>query len=64
MGEPLKPNTKILSRLGSLFIHVEEGLAQGGHPFDMLAIGTIIDDPEVKQWIKEMDKLALIPKKR
>jgi len=64
MSETLKPNTKILSRLGSLFVHVKVGLSKEGHPFDMLAIGTIIDDPEVKQWIKEMDKLALIPKER
>jgi len=34
------------------------------HKFDVMAIKSIIEDVEVSKWLKEMDKLALIPKKR
>ena len=60
----LKPSVSILCKLGSLFIHIEEVLSKEAHEFDIAAIKQILNDEEVKEWILEMDKLALITKKR
>ena len=62
--EALKPSPSILSKLGSLVIHIEESMNSKGHIFDMITVKSIIEDEEVKEWLKAMDKLALIPKKR
>ena len=62
--DPLKPDVKLLSKLGSMVIHIEEAISAKGHPFDMVALKAIIESSEVKQWLQEMDKLALIPVKR
>jgi hypothetical protein len=34
------------------------------HDFDRHALQTLLDDPEVKDWLKEMDDMAFLPKKR
>lgn len=60
----LRPEMSILIKLGSVFVHVEEAMSNKGHNFDVLALKQLLSDPELNEWIKEMDKLALIPKKR
>jgi len=60
---PLKPNAGLLCKLGSIAVHVEEATATG-HAFDVAALGSLLSDPEVMEWMAEMDKLALLPKKR
>ena len=60
----LKPSNTILIKLGSLFVHIEEALSDKAHHFDIAVIKQALVDKELTEWIKGMDKLALIPKKR
>lgn len=64
MNNVLKPSASILTKLGSLYIHIEETISNKGHSFDIESIKGILADEELQEWIKGMDKLALIPKKR
>ena len=61
---PLSPPASILCKLGSIAVHAEELLSPSGHDFDRAALQTLFDDPEVKEWLKQMDMLAMIPRKR
>jgi hypothetical protein len=58
----------LLAKLGSLAVHIEEVLEEtglgGAHPFDVAAIKTCLDDPELKKWIAEMSAAGLVPQKR
>lgn len=60
----MMPSLGILVKLGSIMVHVEEMLSSGAHDFDTYAIQTLLDDHELRNWIKEMDKHGLLPKKR
>ena len=60
----LHPSPSLLSKLGSIIVHVEELTSGSGHPFDKISFLMLIEDEEVKRWLKEMDELALLPKKR
>ena len=54
MSDPLKPSLGLLSKLGSIAVHAEEMLSAKGHAYDMGAMKGILNDPEVKKWIKDM----------
>lgn len=60
----LQPDVGLLVKLGSIAVHAEEMMSPGGHHFDHVVLRQLLDDGEVKDWLKEMDRLALIPKKR
>lgn len=62
MSDPLNPSLGLLSKLGSIVVHADEAMSEEGHQFDVLAIKTCLDDPEVQQWIKDMG--VYLPKKR
>jgi hypothetical protein len=62
MSDSLKPGLSLLVKLGSIAVHAEEMLSPEGHVFDTVAINKLIDDPEVKTWIKDMK--AFLPVKR
>jgi hypothetical protein len=64
MSDPLKPSISLLTKIGSLLVHLDEHESGDGHEFDLQAANQIRVDPEVKAWVTEMDKLALLPKKR
>lgn len=64
MSDPLKPAVTLLVKLGSIAVHVDEMLSPDGHAYDREAIKSLLDDPEVKEWIAAMDKMAFMPKKR
>lgn len=62
---PLKKvQADLLIKLGSIAVHAEELLSPKGHHFDKAALDSLLKDPQIKQWLEEMDKLALVPKKR
>lgn len=63
-NETMRPSIPLLCKLGSIAVHAEEMLSTDFHEFDAVALKALLDDADVKQWIKGMDKLALIPKKR
>jgi hypothetical protein len=62
----LTPKTTLLVKLGSIAIHVEEMVEEDfkNIKFDMPAVKSALYDPEVKAWLADMDKLALLPAKR
>lgn len=64
MTDPLKPSLTLLVKLGSIAVHTDELLSPGGHAFDKQAIQTLLGDPEVTVWIKQMTKAAFLPVKR
>lgn len=64
MKQPLKPEATLLCKLGSIVIHAEEMLSNKGHSFDVKALKGLLEDEEVQEWLKEMDRLVLLPKKR
>lgn len=64
MSDPLKPQVTLLVKLGSLVVHVEEMLSAKGHHIDKTAIEGLLNDSEVKAWLKQMDKGAFLPVKR
>lgn len=64
MSEALNPPASVLCKLGSIAVHAEEMMSDDGHAFDRHAIQSLLDDREVKAWLAEMDRLALLPVKR
>lgn len=64
MSDPFKPSVALLVKLGSIAVHVEEMMAPMGHRFDKVALQTLLEDAEVIEWRKQMDKLAMLPVKR
>jgi hypothetical protein len=64
MSDPTKPELTLLIKLGSIAVHVDEMLSSTGHPVDKVAIKSLLRDPELKGWVKQMDRLAFLPKKR
>ena len=66
MDDLLRPSAALLCKLGSLIVHAAEYLdaAGRGHPFDKDAFDTLMEDPEVREWMNGMDKLSMLPMKR
>lgn len=64
MSDPLQPSSSLLVKLGSIVVHAEELTSPDGHEFDVAALQGLYQDPEVKEWLEQMDKMALLPKKR
>ena len=62
--DPLKPSAALLIKLGSIVVHYQEMNSIKGHFFDKHALQTLEQDEEVKQWMKQMTKLAFLPVKR
>lgn len=60
----LAPPLTLLVKLGSIAVHVDEMLSSDGHQFDRVALQGLIADPEVIDWIAQMDTAAFVPKKR
>lgn len=62
--DALHPPTATLIKLGSIARHAEEAISDDGHPFDMVAVRSLLLDPDVRDWMVAADKLALLPVKR
>lgn len=60
----LHPSAKLLVKLGSLVVHADEALSPDAHDYDRLAFRQLLEDPDVKEWIKGMAGMALLPVKR
>jgi hypothetical protein len=64
MTDPLTPTVALLCKLGSIAVHADESTGAKRHHFDSVALKSLLDDPEVVQWLIAMGKMALLPKKR
>lgn len=62
--DALKPPVTVLIKLGSIARHADEAASPRGHPADAAAIRSLLDDPEVREWMTAADALALLPVKR
>ena len=63
MSDPFKPSVQLLIKLGSIAVHADEAV-NSGHPFDAMTINSLLEDTEVKAWMKSMGDKALLPLKR
>lgn len=61
-SDPLKPELSVLCKLASIAAHVEEMLSAKGHAYDRIALQQLLDDAEVKSWMKQMG--PYVPVKR
>lgn len=64
MDDALKPSAQLLCKLGSIAVHADEFLSPYGHVLDRHALTSLLDDYEVRNWLKAMQTMALIPEKR
>lgn len=64
MNDPFKPSVGLLAKLGSIAQHIDEAASPSGHEFDITAARALLADPEVSFWLDQMDRRALLPKKR
>lgn len=64
MSDPLKPSIGLLVKLGSIAVHTEELLSLKGHEYDREAIKSLLSDPDIIEWRKQMDIMAMLPVKR
>ena len=64
MADPLQPSLSLLVKLGTALVHAEELASYDGHTFDLVALQSVCSDPEVRAWRKQMDDLAMLPRKR
>jgi phospholipid N-methyltransferase len=54
VSDALKPSLSLLCILGSIAVHMEEAMSSKGHPLDIVAMKSALDNPELRQWIKDM----------
>lgn len=64
MADVSKPPISLLCKLGSIAVHAEEFLSEDRHEFDLVALRQLLADSDVKAWLRDMDRLAMLPKKR
>ena len=62
--EIFEPSKTLLIKLGSIAVHTNEMLSDAGHHFDVEVLKALLNDSEITEWMAEVDKLALLPKKR
>lgn len=55
------PSPSLVIKLGSIARHAEELLSIHGHDLDRESIVALLNDPEVIDWMKQADRLALLP---
>lgn len=63
-ADPFHPSAALLSKLGSIILHLQEYNSPSGHPFDKNAMDALLNDEELKEWMIAMDQMAMLPKKR
>jgi hypothetical protein len=63
-ANPLTPKASLLCKLGSLVVHAQEGRSPKWHDFDWQAFDSLSNDPEVREWLAQMDAMCMLPVKR
>lgn len=54
----------LAAKVGSILVHVEEGTGPDGHAFDWEAARALLGQADVVEWIRALQKMALVPVKR
>lgn len=61
----MQPAPALLVKLGSIIVHFDEGTTPGeAHPYDIQTARQLLADPEVAEWIAQMNGAAMLPLKR
>lgn len=65
-GDPFTPTVSLLVKLGSIAVHVEEMMSAQyrGDDAALERAALLLNDPEVREWLKTMAKMAMLPVKR
>jgi hypothetical protein len=61
-NDVLNPSSGLLCKLGSIIVHADEMTEDGAHSFDEATFRLLLNDAEVKAWIKGMG--PMLPLKR
>ena len=61
-ADPMQPDAALLARLGSLVVHAAEAFSPSAHPFDRQTFRTLLDTPEVQQWLGAMGPMLPRPR--
>lgn len=64
MKDPLKPDAGVIIRAASIIQHFDEYTRPGGHAFDLTSARSLLEMPDMQQWMSELDAMTLLPKKR
>lgn len=64
MADPFKLEASLAAKVGSILVHVEEGLSDDGHTFDWATARTLLAQADVQAWLASLRQIALVPKKR
>ena len=54
----------LAAKVGSILVHVEEALSSDAHEFDWAAARSLLGDAEVVEWVRSLQRMALVPVKR
>jgi hypothetical protein len=60
----LTPSIALLAKLGSIAVHADEFMSPNGHPWDREALKTLLEDGDVREFVAQMQKQALVSLKR
>lgn len=56
-----RPPLSTTVKLGSIVRHVQEAFGPDGHSLDVNTIEALLADPEVEEWMRMADDVALLP---
>lgn len=60
--DPLQPHLSLLCKLASIAVHADEFTGPNRHEYDLAALRSALEDPEVREWLKAMG--PFVPVKR
>lgn len=58
------PSLSLLVKLGSIVVHADEFTGRNGYEYDLVAMRQGLVDPEVTEWLEEMQRRGFLPVKR
>lgn len=58
------PPARLIAKIGSILVHFEEAVGEGGHAYDWTAARSLLADREVQEWLAGLRAHALVPVKR
>jgi len=59
--DPRKPSLEVLMKLGSAIVHAKEALSPDSRPVDKHEFDQMLKDPDVAEWMDDMNNMALLP---
>ena len=60
----MNPSPALLVKLGSIIVHFDEATESGAHAYDLMTARQLLADPEVSEWMQQMQVAAMLPVKR